>query len=88
MVRLTPRRAASASIALICALFPSARATQVRRWCGSRRSASSNPAAMTPAMSLVTEAVSHFPVALGREGRAGFCLPGGVMTSAGVRGWG
>ncbi len=88
MVTVMPRRAASAWMASIWVLLPSARASQVRRCGGSRRSASSNAAAMTAGMSPATEAVSHFPAARGPGLRSFFWLPGGVMTSCGVRGAG
>ena len=68
MVTVTPRLAASAVTASICVLLPSIRAAQVRRCRGSRRSASSNAAAMTAGMSSVTEAVSHLPLACGSRG--------------------
>ncbi len=89
MVTVTLRLAASALMASIWALLPSARATQVRLCCGSRRSASSNASPMTAAMSSVTEAVSHLPAAFGPGSLFFFLsLPGAAMTSAGVRGTG
>ncbi|HXL88733.1 MAG TPA: hypothetical protein VN969_07050 [Streptosporangiaceae bacterium] len=82
---VTPRAPASAVTASIWVLFPSSREIQVRSCPGSRRSASSNAAAMTAGMSSVTEAVSHFPCVTGGSART---APGGAMMSAGVRGRG
>jgi hypothetical protein len=85
MVTVTPRRAASAVTASIWVLLPSARAIHSRLRSGSRRSASSKAAVMTAGMSLVTEAVSHFPLACGSRRPfplsvpACFFFPGGVM---------
>ena len=87
-VTVTLRRAASAVIASIWVRLPSTRASQVRRWPGSRRSASPKAAAMTAGMSSVTEAVSHFPAACGPRMRSLSALPGGAMMSSGVRGTG
>ena len=72
IVTVMPRLAASAVTASIWVLFPSMRTTHSRLWPGSRRSASSNAAAMTAGMSSVTEAVSHLPFACGSRG---FSLP-------------
>src|SRR6266545_2484078 len=57
-------------------LLPSTRATQVRRWSGSRRVASSKTAAMTSAASAATLAVSHLPRAAG-PGGSGWLVAGG-----------
>ena len=56
-----PRSAAWVSMAVICCLFPSARKTRwrTRSW-GSRRSASSNAAAIVSSMDSVMEADTHF----------------------------
>ena len=86
--RVTPRRAASAAMAAIWALLPSARAIHWRRWCGSRRWASSKPALMTAAMSSATEPVSHLPTVLGPGLRFLLSAPGGAMMPAGSRGAG
>src|SRR6266542_1229577 len=61
----TLRARASARMRSIWWVLPSTRATQVRLWSGSRRSASSNPAAITSLASSVTDAESHLPVAAG-----------------------
>jgi hypothetical protein len=68
-------------------LLPSTRTTQVRRWSGSRRVASSKTAAMTSAASAVMLAVSHLPRAAGPgwAGRGGWSLVAVAMMSAGVR---
>ena len=71
MVTVTPRAAAWARMVSICWRLPSTSATQVRSWAGSRRSASSNMAAMTAGMSSVTLAASHLPVTTGPGRRAG-----------------
>ena len=76
-VTVMPRLAASAVTASIWVLFPSIRTAHSRWCCGSRRSASSNAAAMTAGMSSVTEAVSHLPRACGSRGFPfPFGLPG------------
>ena len=99
IVTLAPRRAASAVTASICVLLPSTRTARFRWCCGSRRSASPKAAAITAGMSLVTEAVSHLPLACGSRRFSFpflscaffflllFCA-GVLMTSSGVRGTG
>src|SRR5450759_290537 len=60
-----PRRSASAWMPSIWWALQSTSATQGRAWAGSRRSASSNTAAMTWAVVRVRLAVSHLPRARG-----------------------
>ena len=95
MVTVTPRAVAWAVMASIWVLLPSTRATQVRRWCRSRRSVSSNIVATTARMSSVTSACNHFPVTAGPGRRVflRFRVPCRVvvraaMTSSTVRGSG
>src|SRR5664280_1633778 len=91
VVTVMPRVAAWSRMVSICWRLPSTRATQVRSWLGSRRSASSNMRVMTAGMSSVTLAASHLPVTTGPGRRA--CLPtrdvllAGMMSST-VRGSG
>ena len=77
---VTCRRFASAVMASSWVALPSTRATQVRWWPGSRRPASSNPAAMTAVMSSVTEAVSH---AASSAIRLRLCFSPGESRAAG-----
>src|SRR6266508_707909 len=69
-------------------LLPSTRATQVRRWSGSRRVASSKTAAMTSAASAATLAVSHLPRAAGPgwAGRGGWSLVAVALLAFGQAG--
>ena len=71
IVTWTWRAAACARIWRIWSLFPSASAIQVAWRPGSRRSASANTAAMTPAASAATLAVSHLCRAAGPGPGAG-----------------
>jgi hypothetical protein len=87
MWMVAPRRAASARIRSSWCSAPSTRTTQVRRWPGSRASASPNAAAITSDGSLRTDPASHLARAFGpgRSGREPFRPPGGAITSCGRR---
>lgn len=91
MVTVTPRAVAWSRIVSICWGLPSASATQVRSWVGSRRLVSSNMAAMTAGRSSVRLAASHVPVTTGPGRRAGLSrceLRRVGMMPAAVRGAG
>ena len=78
--RVLPR---CASMAVICCLFPSTRKTRCRTRSGSRRSASSNAAAIMSSMLSVTDAETHLSRAFGPG--CAFRRAGGAAMSSGSR---
>src|SRR5260370_30243501 len=70
-------------MAVICCLFPSTRKTRCLVRCGSRRSASSNAAAIMSSMDSVTEADAHLSRAFGRG--CALRRAGGAAMSSGSR---
>ena len=83
MVTVTPRRATSAVTASIWVLLRQRGGSIPACGSGSRRFASSKAAVMTAQMSLVTQAVSHFPLACGSRRPFPLSVPACFFSRAG-----